>query len=66
MPNDANNPTKSLVSNLVFGILGVGLVLYGRSSKPGLLTTISTTAGYSLIAKAVSSTVIATLKATEG
>lgn len=65
MANDAGNPSKSFASSVVFGLLGAGLVYCGRRSKPGILSAIATTAGYSLITQAVSSTVITALKATE-
>jgi uncharacterized membrane protein len=64
MPNADVNPTNLLVSNLAFGLLGAALVYYGRRNQ-GVLADISTTAGYGLIARTVSSTVIAALKATE-
>lgn len=64
MTNADSNPTNLLVTNLAFGLLGAGLVYYGRRNQ-GVLAYISTTAGYGLIAKIVSSTVIAALKATE-
>jgi uncharacterized membrane protein len=54
-----------IVSTFTLGLLGAGLAYFGRRNK-GVLATISTTLGYSLIAKAASSSVIAALKATEG
>lgn len=64
MPNAGSNPTSLLVTNLFLGLLGAGLVYYGRRNQ-GVLAEIGTTAGYGLIAKTVSSTVVAALKATE-
>ena len=36
---------QSIASTLVFGILGAGLVYYGRRANPRILTTIASTAG---------------------
>jgi hypothetical protein len=52
---------KKLASNLIFGLLGAGLVYYCHRNK-GILPAIGATAGYSLITKAVSSTIIAALE----
>ena len=52
---------QSIASTLIFGILGAGLVYYGRRANPGILTTIASTAGYGLVTKAVSAAVFATL-----
>jgi hypothetical protein len=60
MPSDSSTLDKSLVSTLAFGLLGAGLAYYGRRNK-GILANISTTLGYSLITKAVSTTIIAAL-----
>lgn len=61
MTNEADKQQKSIASTIAFGALGAGLVYLGRRTKPGILATIATTAGYSLITKAVSSTVLAAL-----
>jgi hypothetical protein len=61
MANDATNHERSLASTIVFGLLGAGLVFFGRRARPGILASIATTTGYGLISKAVSSTVIAAL-----
>jgi hypothetical protein len=65
MAIDENNQFP-IVSTLILGALGVTLALYGRRSKPGILTDACATIGYGLIAKSVTSAVIAGLKATEG
>ena len=56
----------SIASTLVFGILGAGLVYYGRRANPGILTTIASTAGYGLVTKAVSAAVFAALGPSQG
>jgi hypothetical protein len=61
MANDATNQAKSLASTLIFGLIGAGLVIYGRRARPGILAGIVTTTGYGLISKAVSSTIFAVL-----
>ena len=61
MANDATNHAKSLASNLIFGLIGAGLVFYGRRARPGILAGIAATTGYGLISKAVSSTISAAL-----
>jgi hypothetical protein len=61
MTDEAGNQQKSIASTAIFGILGAGLVYYGHRTKPSLLATLATTAGYSLITKAVSSTIFAAL-----
>jgi len=66
MANDTSNWTDTLPSTLAYGLLGAGLVYLVRRCQPGILTALATTAGYSLITKAVSSTVLTALKATEG
>ena len=52
---------QSIASTLAFGLLGAGLVYYGRRANPGLLATLATTAGYGLVTKAISSAVFAAL-----
>lgn len=52
---------QSIASTLAFGILGAGLIYFGRRANPGLLATVATTAGYGLVTKAVSTAVIAAL-----
>jgi hypothetical protein len=49
---------QSIASILAFGILGAGLVYYGRRANPGILATIASTAGYGLVTKAVSAVVL--------
>jgi len=57
---------QSIASTLVFGILGAGLVYYGRRANPRILTTIASTAGYGLVTKAVSAAVFAALGPSQG
>jgi len=52
---------QSIASTLAFGLLGAGLVYFGRRANPGILATIATTAGYGLVTKAVSTAVFAAL-----
>jgi len=57
----AGKQELSISSILAFGLLGAGLVYFGRRANPGILTTVATTAGYGLITKAVSAAVVAGL-----
>jgi hypothetical protein len=50
-----------LASTLAFGLLGAGLVYFGRRANPGILSTVASTAGYGLVTKAVSAAVFAVL-----
>jgi hypothetical protein len=59
MTDKANK--ASIASTALYGIIGTGLLYYGHTSKPGIRTTLATTAGLSLITKAVSSVIIAAL-----
>jgi len=52
---------QSIASTLAFGLLGAGLVYFGRRANPGILATIATTAGYGLVTKAISTAVFAAL-----
>lgn len=52
---------QSIASTLAFGILGAGLVYFGRRANPGILATVATTAGYGLVTKAVSTAVLEAL-----
>ncbi|WP_263353557.1 hypothetical protein [Acidicapsa acidisoli] len=52
---------QSIASTLAFGLLGAGLVYFGRRANPGILATVATTAGYGLVTKAVSAAVFAAL-----
>ncbi|HTJ30577.1 MAG TPA: hypothetical protein VL346_08760 [Acidobacteriaceae bacterium] len=61
----AADQERSIASILITGILGAGLIYYGRRSK-GILGAISTTAGYSLLTKAVSSGITTALESTHG
>jgi hypothetical protein len=50
-----------LASTIAFGLLGAGLVYFGRRTSPGILASIATTAGYGLVTKAVSTAIFAAL-----
>ena len=52
---------QSIASTLAFGLLGAGLVYFGRRANPGILATVATTAGYGLVTRAVSAAVLAAL-----
>lgn len=56
---------QSIASTLAFGLLGAGLVYYGRRANPGILTTLVSTAGYGLVTKAISAAVFAALAPSE-
>ena len=62
MPTDASHE-KSLASTLLTGLVGVGLIYYARRNR-GLLAAIGNTVGYSLVTKAVSTTIIRALEST--
>ncbi len=57
---------RSIASTVIFGVLGAGLVYYGRRAQPAILATLATTAGYGLVTKAVSASVFAALAPTRG
>jgi hypothetical protein len=57
---------QSIASMLAFGLLGAGLVYFGRRANPGILATVATTAGYGLVTKAVSAAVVAALAPSNG
>ncbi len=61
MTGEADNRTQTIASTLAFGLLGAGLVYYGRRAEPGFLTTVASTVGYGLVTKAVSTAVFAAL-----
>jgi len=52
---------QPIASILAFGLLGAGLVYFGRRANPGIVATLATTAGYGFVTKAVSAAVIAVL-----
>ena len=52
---------QSIATTLAFGLLGAGLVYFGRRANPGILATVATTAGYGMVTKAVSTAVFAAL-----
>ena len=56
---------QSIASTLAFGLLGAGLVYYGRRANPGILATLVSTAGYGLVTKAISAAVLAALAPSE-
>ena len=56
---------QSIASTLAFGLLGAGLVYYGRRANPGILATLVSTAGYGLVTKAISAAVFAALAPSE-
>jgi hypothetical protein len=62
----AGNQQQSIASTLAFGLLGAGLVYFGRRANPGILATVATTAGYGLVTKAVSTVVFAALAPSRG
>ena len=57
---------EQIATTIAFGLLGAGLVYLGRRANPGILATVATTAGYGLVTKAVSATVIAALSPSQG
>ena len=57
----AGKQEQSIAPILAFGLLGAGLVYYGRRANPGILATVASTAGYGLVTKAVSAAVFAAL-----
>ena len=57
----AGKQEQCLASTLAFGLLGAGLIYFGRRASPGLLATVASTAGYGLVTKAVSAAVFAAL-----
>lgn len=57
----AGRQQQTIASTLAFGLLGAGLVYFGRRANPGILATIASTAGYGLVTKAVSAAVFAVL-----
>ena len=57
----AGKQELSISSILAFGLLGAGLVYFGRRANSGIVATAASTAGYGFITKAVSSAVFAAL-----
>lgn len=62
----AGRRDQCIATTLAFGLLGAGLIFFGRRANPGILATVATTAGYGLVTKAVSAAVVAALDATAG
>jgi uncharacterized membrane protein len=60
MTGEANRE-QLIVSTLLTGVAGAGLVYFGRRAQPGIVATLAATIGYGLITKAVSATVVAVL-----
>ncbi len=58
---DTGNTSQAIASTLAFGLIGAGLVYFGRRSQPGILASLATTAGYGMVTKAISTAVFATL-----
>jgi hypothetical protein len=58
----AGRQDQYIVSTLAFGLLGAGLIFFGRRTNPGFIATVATTAGYGLVTKAVSAAVFAALE----
>jgi hypothetical protein len=61
----AGKQDLSISSILAFGLLGAGLVYFGRRTNSGIVATVASTAGYGLITKAVSAAVVAVLEPAE-
>jgi hypothetical protein len=57
----AGKQELSISSILAFGLLGAGLVYFGRRTNSGIVATVASTAGYGFITKAVSAAVFAAL-----
>jgi hypothetical protein len=55
---DAENPWPSV---LIWGLIGAGLVVAGRKVKPGVLSWVANTAGYSLLTKSIGTGVYSAL-----
>jgi hypothetical protein len=58
---DSASTQQTIVSTIAFGLLGAGLVYFGRRAQPGIIASLVTTAGYGMVTKAISSAVFATL-----
>jgi hypothetical protein len=56
---------RSIASSIAFGVLGAGLVFIGRRTKPGIVATIATTAGYTLLTRGIGAVVSAVLEPAE-
>ncbi len=56
-----SNIQQNIVSTLAFGLIGAGLVYFGRRSQPGILASLATTTGYGMVTKAISGVVFAAL-----
>lgn len=61
----AGKGQETIATTLAFGILGAGLVFFGRRANPGIVATLATTTGYGLLTKAISAGVLAALAPSE-
>jgi uncharacterized membrane protein len=61
----AGKQEQSIMSTLAFGLVGAGLIYFGRRAERGILATVATTAGYGLVTKAVSTAVYTILEPAE-
>jgi uncharacterized membrane protein len=61
----AGKQEQSIISTLAFGLVGAGLIYFGRRAERGILATVATTAGYGLVTKAVSTAVYTILEPAE-
>ncbi len=52
---------QSIASTLALGLVGAGLVYFGRRANPGILSTVASTVGFGLLTRAISTTVVAVL-----
>jgi hypothetical protein len=52
---------QSIASTLALGLVGAGLVYFGRRANPGILATVASTVGFGLVTRAISTTVVAVL-----
>lgn len=59
------NREQSIATTLAFGLLGAGLVYFGRR-RPGIFASLVTTAGYGMVTKAVGTAIFAALEPSEG
>jgi hypothetical protein len=55
---------RTFANSIAFGVLGAGLVYLGRRVRPGIVATIASTAGYTLLSRSIT-TVVGTALAPE-
>jgi hypothetical protein len=58
---DAASTQETIASTIAFGLVGAGLVYFGRRAQPDNLASLVTTPGYGMVTKAVSTAVSAAL-----